>query len=61
MRPHFGCDNKGTVSHGNIPPHKMPENQSQANVLRVLKNTIKGLPYKVNMYHMMVNINKTLP
>ncbi len=38
----------------------MPENQSQAYLLIVLKNIIKILPNRINMYHMMGHLDDLL-
>ena len=39
------CDNKGVVNHGNTPGRSLGEKQSQADVLRCLKNYVSFNPF----------------
>ena len=60
MAPRFGCDNKTVVHHGNHPRRPMPEKQSQADVLRHLKQLIRDAPYKARMYHVYGHLDQLL-
>jgi hypothetical protein len=40
------CDNKGVVNHGNSPGRALGEKQSQADVLRCLKNYVSYNPFE---------------
>jgi hypothetical protein len=53
------CDNNGLVSHGNEPLRPFPTNQSQADILCVLKNLISAQPFCVQYKYVKSHANVT--
>ena len=60
MTVRAGCDNLGVVNHGNKATRPLFERQSQADVLRLLKQLISQSSSKVVMYHIYGHLDKLL-